>query len=89
MLVQSPTQLALDQLVGGAVVGVALLEGSLSFRVPSSTGGNCCSPATKEPVLRLLTQILTMTWSAGSCVPGVVKQLLAVVHPTIILDRQG
>ena len=77
IMAQSPAQRMLDQLVGGAV---ALLEGSLS--VLPSTGGATCSPSTKDHVLRLSTQILTMTWSVGSCVPGVVKQLLAAVHPT-------
>lgn len=77
LAIQSPAQLMLDQLVGGSV---ALLEGSLSL---STTGVNsACSPATKEHVLRLSTQILTMTWSGGSCVPGVVKQLLATIHPS-------
>lgn len=78
LIIQSPAQLMLDQLVGGAV---SLLEGSLSLP-PSSSGATACSPATKEHVLRLSTHILTMTWSGGSCVPGVVKQLLAAVHPS-------
>jgi E3 ubiquitin-protein ligase UBR4 len=77
LAIQSPAQLMLDQLVGGAV---ALLEGSLSL--PPAGLTSACPPATKEHVLRLSTQILTMTWSGGSCVPGVVKQLLATIHPS-------
>lgn len=75
LIIQSPAQLTLDQLVGGAV---ALLEGSLSL--PPSAGTTAGSPTNKEQVLNLSTQILTMTWSAGSCVPSVVKQLLAAIH---------
>lgn len=77
LTMQSPAQLMLDQLVGGAV---ALLEGSLSL--PATSVTSACSPTTKEHVLRLSTQILTMTWNGASCVPGVIKLLLAAIHPS-------
>lgn len=77
LVAQSPAQLILDQLVGGAI---SLLEGSLSLSSSSSTSSS--SSDCKENVLRLSTDILTMTWSGPSCVPAMVKQLLAAVHPS-------
>ena len=75
MVVQSPAQMILDQLVGGAI---SLLDGSLTLQQEMNpSGGN-----DTEQVAALATRILTLTWSAGSVVPAVVKQLLASLHPS-------
>lgn len=75
MVIQSPAQIMLDQLVGGAV---SLLDGSLTLQQEMNPSGG----ADTEQVMTLATRILTLTWSAGSVVPAIVKQLLASLHPS-------
>jgi len=75
MVMQSPAQMMLDQLVGGAV---SLLDGSLTLQQEMNPSGGMDT----EQVAALATRILTLTWSAGSVVPTVVKQLLASLHPS-------
>lgn len=77
LLIQSPAQLVLDQLVGGAV---SLLEGSLSLQQTSAPS----SSPNKDQSLELATRILVMSWSGSSYVPTVVKQLLSCLHSSKI-----
>lgn len=76
MVIQSPAQITLDQLVSKAI---SLIDSSLSIVTP---GVQTFSAATQDQVLQLSTQILTLNWSAGSCVPGTVKQLLSSIYPS-------
>lgn len=78
LLIQSPAQLVLDQLVGGAV---SLLDGSLSLQQQMSAP---TSSSSRDRFLELATQILIMSWSGNSYVPTVAKQLLSCLHPNKI-----